>query len=178
MAQYSQWVQMRRCSPSNTFTVSLPSAPPAQNVLLVKKSSSKTRYSWFLKSCLVSVLRWVVPSARFASCALALSFPGSDGWQSRVEAGGCKHPGTPGRYAGQVLQPRACLLPWVSHGFTSQDPRWGMCTVVSGPPPRWLHSGFRRCWSAGPTECAVSCSTQRLEVIRHMRFQPSRPLRG
>lgn len=79
---------------------------------------------------------------------------------------------------GRCFSPRACLLPWVSHGFTFQDPGWGMCTVISGPPPRWLRSAFRRCWSAGPTECALSRPTQCLEVIRHVHFQLSRPLHG
>lgn len=124
------------------------------------------------------MLRWVVPSARFASRTLALSFSGSDGWRSRVEAGGCKHPNTLGRYAGQVLQPPSLPPPLGQSWFHLPRPRVGMCTVISGPPPRWLRSAFRRCWSAGPTECALSRPTQCLEVIRHVHFQLSRPLHG
>ena len=71
------------------------------------------------------MLRWVVPSARFASRTLALSFSGSDGWRSRVEAGGCKHPNTLGRYAGQVLQPPSLPPPLGQSWFHLPRPRVG-----------------------------------------------------
>ena len=103
---------------------------------------------------------------------------------------------TPAHWAdklGRCFSPRACLLPWVSHGFTSQDPGWGMCTVilvllpdgciqasdgaglqappnVLSPAPRSVWKSLDTCAFSPPVPCVAEGASELVRVP-----QPSTP---
>lgn len=103
-----------------------------------------------------------------------LSFPGSDGWQSRVE-----HPNTPSRHAGPALQPPGLAPPLGQSRFHFPRPRVGDVRCHLRPSSQMAALSLPTALVCRPHRmCSLPAPTQRLEVIRHVCFQPSPPLRG